>query len=235
MDIDYRTYHRDKEYLDNESLFRNIFLKRYYLIRRFINKKGSVLDIGCTNGVFLDIFKEKGWKTLGIEPSVNGKIAREKGHEIKEGYFESLKITKRHFDLVILNHTLEHMDSPTSVLKKVNNILKDDGVIFVDVPNFGGLGSKILGRRWPYLLPDEHKHQFTKQELEMLFKNCGFKVLHFESRSGLFEFASPMSELWQSLIHFKKRFFVDLLLLPYSALATLLNRGDSMSMIGRKI
>lgn len=232
--MDYSCYHRDKDYLGNESLFRNIFLKRYASMNRFIEVKGKVLDIGCSTGVFLDLFKAH-WETWGVEPSESGERAKAKGHKIVRSFFEKANLPKNFFDLAILNHTLEHMDDPLLVLKKVKTLLKDSGVIFVDVPNAGGLGAKILGKHWPYLLPLEHKHQFTRESFTGVFKKAGFQVIHFESRSGIFEFANPFLELWQSLVGLKKRFFTNILTTPYSLLATLLNMGDSMSFVGRKV
>ena len=62
----YKKYHRDDTYLENESLFRNIFQKRYTLISKYIESPSKVLDIGCSNGVFLDLYMES--ETWGVEP-----------------------------------------------------------------------------------------------------------------------------------------------------------------------
>ncbi len=227
MDIDYKKYHRDSDYWKFGLMFRNIFMKRFNLISRF-TKKGRVLEIGSSTGVFLQIFKERGWEVLGIEPSGSANIAGKKGIKVVNSIFENAKLPKEYFDLVILNHTLEHMDNPLAVLKKANSVLKKEGILFVDVPNFGSLLSKIMGKKWPYLLPEEHKWQFTKESLSKLFKVSGFEILHWESRSGIFEYANPFLELS------RKRFLLEILTFPYSLLATLLNMGDSMSMIGKK-
>ena len=221
-------YHRDSDYLKNESMFRNIFQKRFNLIKS--HSRGgilTVLDIGCSNGVFLDLFV--GSETWGVEPSKISDRAKRKGHRVLNTFFEQAKLPENYFDLIILNHTLEHMDNPNFVLKKVNTLLKVGGIVFIDVPNFGSLSSRLLGKRWPYLLPEEHKHQFTKESLDKLIKNNGFNILHWESRSGIFEFANPLRELG------RKRFLLDLFAIPYSLFATLLGMGDSMSFIARKI
>ncbi len=235
--ISYKKYHRDTDYIKNEDLFRNIFLKRFDLIRPHFAKTSrcKVLDIGCSNGVFLDIYKEHGWQTFGVEPSASGLVAEKKGHKITKAYFEKSHFSENYFDLVIMNHTLEHVKDADLVLKKIYQILKKDGILYIDVPNAGGFGAKIMGDKWPLKLPNEHNYQFTKNSISAKIQNANFKVLHWESRSGLFEFASPMLELWQSLHGLKKRLISDLIELPYSILATILNMGDSMSIIARKI
>jgi len=223
-------YHRDEDYKKFESTFRNIFQKRFNLLRGLLGgefglpRGGRVLDIGASTGAFLSIFKEEGWEVLGVDPS------RSSAGEIKiiHEHFEKTDLPKNYFDLVILNHTLEHMDNPMFVLKKVYKVLKKNGILFVDVPNAGGLGAKILGRYWPYRLPKEHKHQFTGESLSKIFGKAGFKVIHFASRSGIFEYVNPLLELK------RKRFLLDIFTIPYSLIATALQMGDSMSLIGRK-
>ena len=236
-------YHRDKDYLASEKQFRNIFLKRVNLILSYHPRGGTCLEIGCSTGVMLDILKEaptslklRGaqWETWGVEPSGSANTARLKGHKIINAIFEKAKLPENYFDLAVMNHTLEHMDDPGSVLKRVKTLLKEEGIVFVDVPNFGSLSSKILGKKWSYLLPEEHKHQFTKESLTKLLKDSGFRVIHWESRSGIFEYTDPFLELWQAFVGFKKRFFTDLFAIPYDLFATLLNMGDSMSIISKK-
>lgn len=233
--MDYKKYHRDKTYQENESLFKNIFTKRFFVASKFINYPGRVLDIGTSTGTMLDIFKENGWETWGVEPSETATIAKDKGHNISNIYFEAAKLPKDYFDLVIMNHTLEHIKDPLQTLKKINLVLKKGGMAYVDVPNAGGIASKIMGDKWPYRLPLEHEWQFTRKSLSELFVKAGFKVVHFESRSGLFEFGHPLKELFESLITGKKRFFTNLITFPYAFIVTIFNTGDSMSILGKKL
>ncbi len=232
--MDYEKYHRDKTYQENESHFRNIFRKRFDIAKRFV-KFGRVLDIGASTGVMLDLFGEKGWETWGVEPSMSALLAKNKKHKILKTYFEKAKLPENYFDLVIMNHTLEHVDDALLVLKKIYKILKKGGIVLIDVPNSGGLGSKLLMDKWPYKLPEEHNYQFTETSLSELFKEAGFEVKYFESRSGIFEFANPIEDIWESLTSLKKRFFTTIINIPYDVLVTALDMGDSMSMVGRKV
>ena len=221
-------YHRDEDYKKYESMFENIFLTRVRLINKFV-KKGRMLEIGSATGVMLKLFVNRGWDGLGVEPSGSYIEAKKKGLRIINFTFEDAKLPKDYFNLVVLNHTLEHMDNPKQILEKINLLLKDGGIVFIDVPNFGSLSSKILGKKWPYLLPEEHKSQFTKESLTKLLEGSGFEILHWESRSGIFEYANPLKELK------RKRFLLDLFAFPYSLSATLLGMGDSMSFIAKKL
>lgn len=226
INIDYSKYHRDGQYQENVDLFRNIFKKRYNLISKFIINPNRVLDIGCSNGVFLDLYQNS--ETWGVEPSESGYEIKDLRHKITHEYFEDADLPKNYFDLVIMNHTLEHLKRPSEVLTKIKTLLKKDGIVFIDVPNVGSLSSKILGKKWPYLLPDEHLWQFDKKSITKLVYDAGFKVLHWESRSGIFEYANPVLELR------RKGFLKDIIAIPYAILATVLNMGDSMSIIAKR-
>lgn len=230
--VDYSNYHRDKEYLENETLFKNIFKKRQNIISRFINNPRIILDIGCSNGIFLDLYKN--CETWGVEPSSNYKVAELKMHKILNTTFEKARLPENYFDLIIMNHTLEHVKDGEIVLAKIFRLLKKGGILFIDVPNAGGLSSKLFGHKWPYRLPNEHTYQFTKESLSKLVNDTGFEVLHWESRSGLFELANPLLDLFQSLMTFKKRFVTNIILSPYHLIVTLLNIGDSMSLVAQK-
>ncbi len=231
--VSYDEYHRDSDYQKFENLFKNIFQKRVNIVYKY-KQSGRILDIGASTGTMLSIFKKDGWEVYGVEPSGSGEVAEEKGIKIYKTVFEKAKIPKNYFDAVILNHTLEHVDDPLKVLKKVKTILKKGGIVLVDVPDFGGLTSQILKGRWPYLVPNEHTYHFTKITLSKIFEKVGFEIIYTESRAGLFEFASPMGEILESLRTLKKRFFKNLLYFPYDAFTTLIGRGNSLTIAGKK-
>ena len=233
--VSYKHYHGDKTYKTSNKLFRNIYQKRVNMILKFKKGSGRVLEIGASVGTMLLIFKEEGWEVWGVEPSASAQVAKERGIKISKTTFEKAKFPKNYFDLIILNHTLEHMSDPVEVLRRVRILLKKEGMVFIDVPNFGGLSVALMGKRWPFILPEEHIFHFTPKTLQKVLEKAGFKVLHWQTQSGLLECANPCLEVFQSLATFKKRFFTNILGFPGAFLATLLNRGASLSVIGRKV
>jgi SAM-dependent methyltransferase len=230
----YGEYYRDEVYSEFEEHFRNIFKKRFNLIKRFKNLPGKVLDIGTSTGVMLDIFKEKSWETWGVEPSKSAKVASSKGHKILKGNFEKLDLPENYFDVVILNHTLEHLENPLFVVRKVKKVLKKGGILFVDVPNFGSLSARISKQYWKLLLPEEHIFHFDKKSLKKLFNKSGFRVIYSGSRSGIFDEANPFFHFYYALRNRKISLLFDILDVPTNFLATILNSGNVISMIGKK-
>lgn len=234
MEIDYKKYHRDTDYKILEIYFKNIFKTRYKIVHLFKKHPGKVLDVGCATGVNLNIYASRGWEVWGVEPSSSAMVAKKKGFKVLKTTFENASLPIKYFDLVILNHTLEHMDNPLKVLKKVNTILRKRGLVLIDVPNFGSLSAKLTNKRWKYILPNEHNYHFTRQTLESLLVAAGYEMVFSDSRSGMLEYANPLLEIWQSLVDRKKRFFANTLGFPGALVSTLLDMGTSITVVGRK-
>lgn len=231
---EYFNYHRDEVYEKNENQFRNIFTKIYKNVEKY-KSSSKVLDIGSSTGLLLLIFKENGWEVQGIEPSKSAReYAVEKGIPTIEGNFEDTKINGK-FNVVTMDHVLEHMADPDIVLEKVNKLLNENGVLIVNVPNFGSLSAKINGANWEYVLPQEHLWHFTQKSMELLMKKHGFNLLSWEAKSGIWDYDNPLLELWQSLDGLKKRFVKNLLTAIPAWFISRLKLGTGLSVIAKKI
>ena len=132
--------------------------------------EGKVLDIGCGAGGNLRTLQDQGWETYGIEISeVAAAHARELvTGNIHTGTLESAPFPLNTFDLVLMSHSLEHLPSPTDALRRVNQLLKDDGLLVVSVPNVNSLEYKLFRRWWFQLDPRRHFYHFDKRSLSGL-------------------------------------------------------------------
>lgn len=226
-------YHRDETYISEDKLFKNIFLRRIKQVTKFI-KSGKVLEIGCSTGIMLSIFKQKGFDVKGIEISrKSAEIAKNKDIDVVVGPFEKINFSEK-FDLVILNHTLEHLENPLGILEKIKKILKPKGYLMIDLPNFDSPVAKLLRSRWPHLLPEEHLWHFTPKAFEILLKKTDFKILSIKKASGVWDFGNPFLEVSESFFGFKKRFFTNIATLVPSWFFTKLNKGSDLLVIARK-
>jgi len=228
----YTKYHRDETYEKEKEHFKNIFKKRYSLVKKFKNS-GRVLDVGCSNGTLLEFFVEDGWEAWGIEPSKSYELV-DKKIKVIHTKFEDANLKSNFFDVVILNHTLEHVIDPYIVVNKIYKILKKGGIVFIDVPNFGSLSSRILKSKWPFLLTNEHSYHFTKKSLTKILTDADFKQVYSETRSGIFDMEHPFKEVIQSLFSFKKRFFTNLIFAPQSFVTTKIGMGTALTIIAKK-
>ena len=91
-----------------------------------------VLEIGAGRGDLLYLLQEKlpQASLIGIDPAA--------GHDsrvsIIKGFFRP-ELFDRRFDAVILHHVLEHIKYPARFIGEVRSVLKDDGVLLVEVPD----------------------------------------------------------------------------------------------------
>jgi SAM-dependent methyltransferase len=231
--VDYGSYHRDEEYQKYSKLFKNIFLNRVNTITRFVKTPGRALEIGCSTGTLLSILKDKNWEVWGVEPSKSALVAASKGIRVVRKEFEQARLPQKYFDLIILNHTLEHLENPLSILAKANKLLNKGGIIFVDVPNFGSLGERLLGKKWPYIMPEEHLWHFSPSTLIQLLRKSGFRSIYSRTQSGIFDYANPLKGMMDKFLMGSKSFFFDLISVPFAFINTKIGMGSSLTVIGK--
>ncbi len=228
-------YHRDEVYIQSEERFANIFQRRINLISEIKKNPGKILDIGSSTGLMLSLFQKMGWQVQGIEMSnPAAEFAKKRNIPTLVTTFEHAKLEKESFDAVIMNHTLEHVLDASAVLKKIAQILKPRGIILIDVPNFGSWAAQHQKANWPYLLPNEHVWHFTNKSLEKLLAAEGLEVVSVTSPSGIWDYAYPLVELWQSGSGLKKRFLKALITLLPDWIITQLHKGTSLTIVAQK-
>lgn len=228
-------YHRDWVYKEREAQFRNIFQKRVGIIEKFA-ERGRALEVGSSTGVLLSLLKERGWNVAGVEPSKEAaSVAKKRGIPTIVLPFERVRVTGEKYDVVIFNHTLEHMINPLTILKKAGSILKTGGTLFIDVPNFASLAARVAGASWKYILPNEHRWHFTPSALFNLLNKSGFSPVWWEAHSGVWGYANPAREVWESLSGGKMRFFTNMLTLLPAWIITKLGVGTGLTIIAKKV
>ncbi|MCD6283893.1 class I SAM-dependent methyltransferase [bacterium] len=98
----------------------------------------KILDVGCHEGIFLKILKDKGYKVLGLEPNTEMvKYGRNMGLSIEQNFIEDF-LTDRQFAMVTLFHVIEHLRRPDKVL----NFLKPEGYLVLELPNIESYSAK---------------------------------------------------------------------------------------------
>ena len=143
------------------------------------NKEELILEIGSNVGLFLDVLKENGFNNiLGIEPSIPASnISKEKGHKTENAYFDNKvaeKIKEKYGlpGIVVMRHVLEHIEEPFGFLVSLRGLLKDNGTLFLEVPNAKNIISNLRAQE----LWDEHFNYFSSDNLKLLVNRAGFKV-----------------------------------------------------------
>lgn len=125
------------------------------------------LDLGCGEGVLLGLLGDLGWEAWGVELNpVMAAEARQRGLRALEGSLEAPSPPPGlagAFDLVLMNHIVEHLRAPELSLRSVRAVTASGGSLVLETP----------------LNPDyrniDHLHYFSAAALELLLERSGFR------------------------------------------------------------
>ena len=154
-------------------------------IARRENRQPRVLDVGCGRGYLLRDLAAKGWSCAGIDiPGSPLPIdAAKLGLDCRNGDACLLPWPSNFFDLVVINHVLEHVRDPWAACLEANRVLCKRGLLYVGVPNYGSFQSRLFGTNWfPLELP-RHIYHFAAASLGLLLRQTGFTPRRWETRS----------------------------------------------------
>ena len=99
--------------------------------------KGTLFDIGASSGLFLDLAKISGFDDVcGVEFNVNcANICRRKGYDVYGGSFLDENYNPdKNFHVVTAWAVFEHIPELREMLERIKNLLKDDGILFFEIP-----------------------------------------------------------------------------------------------------
>jgi len=156
-------------------------------------KEGAiVLECGCATGYMTRYMKE----VLGCKVSIveYDQTSFEKAIQYAEdgictnleedAWFEKYK--DREFDYILLADVLEHLRNSKEVLEKAAILLKEDGKLFVSVPNIAhnDILIKLYNNRFDYtnigLLDDTHIHFWGYHNLDDLFEAANLRITQMD-------------------------------------------------------
>ncbi|MEI6122343.1 MAG: class I SAM-dependent methyltransferase [Bacteroidota bacterium] len=203
-----RKYYQSKEYISHSNSKKGLINQIYQFVRKRNNIKkfnliqkykqfGTILDIGCATGEFLNYFKKNGWKVVGLEPNEHARnFAKTKyGLNIFPERFLYEK-HKEKFDVITMWHVLEHIHFLSQRIEQVKNNLRQGGVLIIAVPNVESKDSKIYGKFWAgYDLP-RHIYHFTQSSIKELFKKFGFDIIETVPMKSDSYYISMLSEYY---------------------------------------
>jgi 2-polyprenyl-3-methyl-5-hydroxy-6-metoxy-1,4-benzoquinol methylase len=154
-----------------------VMAERLHWVQRFI-ASGQLLDVGCADGAFLELAARAGFQAHGVEPdpTTSAEAQKRTGVRVFSGTLADARYPAASFDVVVLFHVLEHLDSPRRTLQEIHRLLRPDGLIVIETPNIASFWFHLLGRRWRQFIPD-HYYFFSPATLTRLLEENGFRVL----------------------------------------------------------
>ena len=150
-------------------------------------KKKKILEIASFDGYLLDKIKTNN-DVYGCDPSQESKNLKKKygSKKIKTLFYKKGIYKKKEFDIIIFRNLLEHIYDIKKFLESVKYSLKDNGHIFIDVPNIKAIvNSGSLG-----VFFHQHISYFSKNTITNVLNLNGFEVKKiYEGNPNLFVYA----------------------------------------------
>lgn len=136
----------------------------------------SYLEIGCSVGTGLEVARDYGLDATGIEPNADAAaIAIRDGHSVMVDLFKPGIFDSQRFDIVACMDVLEHLTDPVGFLGQIRDVLSDNGLALIQVPNAGALITMVEGEKNQIFNGLIHYGYFDGRTLDRAALKAGFK------------------------------------------------------------
>jgi len=112
----------------------NLALNRLEFLTKNNVTSGKLLDVGAGGGEFTYVSSHLGFDSTGIEPNIGySNYAKDQYQaNVKTGQLDDIDDK---FDVITMFHVMEHIPNPIKTFKKLYDLLNEDGLLFIEVPN----------------------------------------------------------------------------------------------------
>ncbi len=139
---------------------------------------GALLEVGCNDGMFLGALTEAGMTNVtGVEPNPYAvAYARERGIDVNEGMLtldlcREIISSRGRFKVVVARQVLEHLLDVEGFFACAEELLEEDGYLFIDMPDFGtALAMGDVSMLW-----EEHVSYFTPEVITAMLVHYGYE------------------------------------------------------------
>jgi len=165
-----RSYYRD---VYHQKVYTHLFQHDLEVARDRVKAygpslQGRVLDVGCGNGAFVSVCRDRGLDAEGQDlshPSIDPD-----GEWTHQGDLIDLAFPTDFYDSITCHDVLEHTPDPRRFLQEIRRMMKPSGRFMLDFPDF------MFDHHWKMT---EHLWMLTKNQVIKLLRDCGFLVRYF--------------------------------------------------------
>lgn len=141
----------------------------------FLTSGSRLLDVGFGNGAFLELARDIGWTVSGADPDpVAVSLAKDAGLDVREGDISAFNDQREQFDVITLNHVIEHVHDPVATLRCAQALLKPGGLLYIGTPNTTAHGHRQYKQYWRGLEIPRHLVMFNWNSLVNILRSSGF-------------------------------------------------------------
>ena len=155
-------------------------------IRARLSIDSTILDVGCGSGQLLQSLRQAGFRRLlGVDPFIDHDIIYENGLRINK---QSIHEARGSYDMIMFNHSFEHVPDPIDTLQCVFGLLNPGGYCVIQIPTVSSYAWKHYGVHWVQLDAPRHFFLHSLESMEMLSNKMGFELCNMIYNSTAFQF-----------------------------------------------
>lgn len=197
---------------DRGSHYKNLKKEKYFkiVLKPYIEKNMTFLDIGCATGLTVKIVNDYGGYGFGIDLDPDLVKWGKKIFKLKTLYvnnIENIDFKENYFDIIFMNHTIEHIFDLKNTLIRIKKILRIGGKLIIICPNY----KRLIH---PEKIGGDHVNYFNNQNLIKLMEQHKFKVVKnpkckkfkynlYYRLNHLFNHKMNMFQIWLTFINEK--------------------------------
>jgi 2-polyprenyl-3-methyl-5-hydroxy-6-metoxy-1,4-benzoquinol methylase len=167
------------------SLFPNAgfsgFIKVFFQAKQYdilgslsLTMPSKILDVGSGEGAFLYPLYELGMKQVqGVDPFIKETIVYPNGYKVVKNQIYS--VTGK-WDIILYNHSFEHVPDPLEHLLAVSKLLKPGGTCVIRIPTVSSFAWEQYGTDWFQLDAPRHLFLHSAESMKLLISKAGLKL-----------------------------------------------------------
>lgn len=203
LEIVYQGHHNNRMTDTKECVKRD---QMYVIDRDFLEETishGSILDIGCGGGFFLDKFNPNQWDRTGLEIDPDTAPYAEHHFDIKVeiGSSEQMPFEDNIFDVISFRGSFEHLVNPQISMGEVARVNSSGGYLYLcATPNVASFCARLYRQKWNQFDAKEHIFMYSAKTLTKLIEPFGYEYV----KSACFYEETPYCDIEKDMAQILK-------------------------------
>ena len=176
-----KMFNENYPFFTGSSEYMKKHFKRYSdYVKKFLNTKSKIIEIGSNDGTFLKNFVNQSDKFIGFEPSKNvADVAIKNGVPTINSFFnknnaKNLKEYLGKTDLICASNVICHIPNLNDLIEAIDILLNKNGTFVFEEPYLGSMLDKVSYDQ----IYDEHIYMFSASSISKIFKKFGFELVN---------------------------------------------------------
>jgi len=174
--------HSYTDYIGSKEILSQEFSKTVDYIRSVGPTEGTLLEVGCAYGLFLQQAK-KHYDVHGVELveeaasyCQSSGLTNVKHGMLTKGDLEKIGV----LDVAVMLDVIEHIDNVTETIEIITKHLRPGGSFIITTGDWSSLIARVIGSKWRLMAPPLHLWYFTPKSLEALGMRFGLELVSYD-------------------------------------------------------